>query len=158
MFDLNLSQLIVPGTEATDLLQCLVKVNGQPLPDIAIPHEVKISRCANRIPYATLSFIDGDVATRRFDLSDIDLLSPGHSIEIHAGYNRKQSLVFKGIIVKHALKVLQNGHTHLSTEVMGISDRILVMCEGEIVAELTRDQATKEMIMAYATGSRKRGE
>ena len=40
-------------------------------------------------------------------------------------------------------------------EVMGISDRILVMCEGEIVAELTRGQATKELIMAYATGSRK---
>ena len=40
-------------------------------------------------------------------------------------------------------------------EVMGISDRILVMCEGEIVAELTREQATKELIMAYATGSRK---
>lgn len=116
MFNLNLSQLIVPGTEATDLLQCLVKVNGQPLPDIVTPLEIKISRCANRIPYALLSFIDGDVATRRFDLSDIDLLSPGHSIEIHAGYNRKQSLVFKGIIVKHALKVLQNGHTQLSIE------------------------------------------
>ena len=43
-------------------------------------------------------------------------------------------------------------------EVMGISDRILVMCEGEIVVELTRDQATKELIMAYATGSRKQGE
>ncbi|MER2529114.1 MAG: sugar ABC transporter ATP-binding protein [Candidatus Competibacter denitrificans] len=40
-------------------------------------------------------------------------------------------------------------------EVMGISDRILVMCEGEIVVELTREQATKELIMAYATGSQK---
>ncbi len=38
---------------------------------------------------------------------------------------------------------------------MGISDRILVMCEGEIVVELTREQATKELIMAYATGSQK---
>jgi D-xylose transport system ATP-binding protein len=42
-------------------------------------------------------------------------------------------------------------------EVMGISDRILVMCEGEIVAELARNEATKELIMAYATGSRKKG-
>jgi ABC-type sugar transport system ATPase subunit len=42
-------------------------------------------------------------------------------------------------------------------EVMGISDRILVMCEGEIVTELTRNEATKELIMAYATGSRKQG-
>ena len=38
-------------------------------------------------------------------------------------------------------------------EVMGMSDRILVMCEGEIVAELNREQATKELIMEYATGS-----
>jgi ABC-type sugar transport system ATPase subunit len=42
-------------------------------------------------------------------------------------------------------------------EVMGISDRILVMCEGEIVADLARNEATKELIMAYATGSRKKG-
>ncbi len=41
-------------------------------------------------------------------------------------------------------------------EVMGISDRILVMCEGEIVAELARNEATKELIMAYATGSRRK--
>ena len=40
-------------------------------------------------------------------------------------------------------------------EVMGISDRILVMCEGEIVTELARNEATKELIMSYATGSRK---
>lgn len=42
-------------------------------------------------------------------------------------------------------------------EVMGISDRILVMCEGQIVAELTQAEATKELIMAYATGSLKKG-
>ncbi|ACY19087.1 sugar ABC transporter ATP-binding protein [Haliangium ochraceum] len=36
-------------------------------------------------------------------------------------------------------------------EVMGMSDRILVMCEGRKVAELEREQATKERIMHYAT-------
>jgi ABC-type sugar transport system ATPase subunit len=41
-------------------------------------------------------------------------------------------------------------------EVMGMSDRILVMCEGEIVAELAREEAAKELIMEYATGSRKK--
>ena len=40
-------------------------------------------------------------------------------------------------------------------EVMGMSDRIMVMCEGEIVAKLTRAEATKELIMEYATGSKK---
>jgi D-xylose transport system ATP-binding protein len=36
-------------------------------------------------------------------------------------------------------------------EIMGMSDRILVMCEGRKVAELDRAQATKERIMQYAT-------
>jgi D-xylose transport system ATP-binding protein len=38
-------------------------------------------------------------------------------------------------------------------EVLGMCDRILVMCEGEIVSNFARDDAKKESIMAYATGS-----
>jgi D-xylose transport system ATP-binding protein len=43
-------------------------------------------------------------------------------------------------------------------EVLGMSDRILVMREGAIVAEFTREQATKEAIMEYATGARRTGQ
>jgi ABC-type sugar transport system ATPase subunit len=43
-------------------------------------------------------------------------------------------------------------------EVIGMSDRILVMREGAIVAEFTREQATKEAIMEYATGARRTGQ
>ncbi|BDU49870.1 sugar ABC transporter ATP-binding protein [Haliovirga abyssi] len=38
-------------------------------------------------------------------------------------------------------------------EVMGMSDRILVMTEGEIVANIKREEVTKEKVMAYATGN-----
>jgi len=37
-------------------------------------------------------------------------------------------------------------------EVLGMSDRILVMHEGEIAGELSRDEATQERIMQLATG------
>jgi ABC-type sugar transport system ATPase subunit len=43
-------------------------------------------------------------------------------------------------------------------EVLGMSDRILVMREGAIVAEFTRETATREAIMEYATGARRTGE
>lgn len=36
-------------------------------------------------------------------------------------------------------------------EVLGMSDRILVMAEGEIVGELSRSEATQEEIMKLAT-------
>jgi D-xylose transport system ATP-binding protein len=42
-------------------------------------------------------------------------------------------------------------------EVMGMSDRILVMAEGRIVGEVSRKDATQEKIMAYATGGENNG-
>jgi ABC-type sugar transport system ATPase subunit len=36
-------------------------------------------------------------------------------------------------------------------EVMGISDRILVMCEGAVAGELMREEFTQEAIMNYAS-------
>ncbi len=37
-------------------------------------------------------------------------------------------------------------------EVMGISDRIVVMHEGEVTGVLNRDQFSQELLMRYATG------
>jgi ribose transport system ATP-binding protein len=37
-------------------------------------------------------------------------------------------------------------------EILGMSDRILVMREGRLVKELPREQASEEVIMSYATG------
>lgn len=41
-------------------------------------------------------------------------------------------------------------------EILGVSDRIMVMHEGKIRAELTREEATQEKIMYYATGEIKK--
>jgi rhamnose transport system ATP-binding protein len=37
-------------------------------------------------------------------------------------------------------------------EVLGMADRILVMREGRLVAELSREEATQELVMLAATG------
>jgi D-xylose transport system ATP-binding protein len=43
-------------------------------------------------------------------------------------------------------------------EILGMSDRILVMSQGAIVAEFAREDATRETIMEFATGARRMGE
>lgn len=70
----------------------------------------------------------------------------GAKVEI---YNLLNKLVEDGVTVIMISSELP--------EVMGMSDRILVMCEGEIAAEFTREEATKELIMEYATGSKRKG-
>lgn len=42
------------------------------------------------------------------------------------------------------------------TEVIGMSDRVLVIREGHVVADIARDQATEENIMRHATGVTKK--
>ena len=39
-------------------------------------------------------------------------------------------------------------------EIMGMSDRINVMCNGEVRADIPREEATQEKIMYYATGGK----
>jgi ribose transport system ATP-binding protein len=36
-------------------------------------------------------------------------------------------------------------------EVMGMSDRIIVMCDGRITGELSAEEATQDMILTKAT-------
>ena len=36
-------------------------------------------------------------------------------------------------------------------EVMGIADRIIVMCDGRITGELSAQEATQNQILTYAT-------
>jgi ABC-type sugar transport system ATPase subunit len=38
-------------------------------------------------------------------------------------------------------------------EVLGMSDRVMIMREGKIVKELSRAEASEEAIMLYAVGS-----
>lgn len=70
----------------------------------------------------------------------------GAKVEI---YNLLNRLVEEGVAVIIISSELP--------EVMGMSDRILVMFEGEITAEFNREEAEKESIMEYATGSRRNG-
>ena len=37
-------------------------------------------------------------------------------------------------------------------EILGLSDRIMVMCQGKIVGEFMQGEATEECIVAAATG------
>lgn len=65
-------------------------------------------------------------------------------------YNIMNNLVEQGVCVIMISSELP--------EILGMSDRILVMCEGEITGELSREQANQESIMYLATGGDKHGE
>ena len=68
----------------------------------------------------------------------------GAKVEIHKLLNRLAEQGVAIIIISSELE-----------EVLGMSDRILVMNEGRIVSEFTRANTNREAIMEWATGARR---
>ncbi|MCL1854377.1 MAG: xylose ABC transporter ATP-binding protein [Clostridia bacterium] len=90
------------------------------------------------------------VALGKWLLTDPQVLildEPTRGIDVGAKYEIHaimQSLAEAGICIVMISSELP--------EIIGVSDRILVMHEGKIAGELTRAEATQEKIMTYATG------
>lgn len=146
---LNSSQLIVPGTERSDLVSTQIKVNGQELPSTIRPYSIKVVRRANRIPYATITFLDGDAAEQRFPISDTDTLSPGHPIEILAGYHGDDELIFKGIIVKHTVRVLEHKDAHIEIECKDEAVKMSVGRKNKYFTDLSDQELMEALIRDY---------
>jgi len=94
--------------KSADLVTFTVLIEGE---ELSAAHQVKnivVEKEINRIPFAQLAFHDGEAATQDFLLSNEDLLVPGKKIDIKAGYHNDEESIFKGIIIKHSLKIREN--------------------------------------------------
>jgi Rhs element Vgr protein len=93
-----------------------VKVGGEA---VAREHQMlsaSISLVANRIGSARLAYLDGAAATGVFQLSNSDLFKPGQEVEILAGTGTQTDSLFKGIVVRHSLRLRDSSAPQLIVE------------------------------------------
>lgn len=83
----------------------VVKVNGSEIPQQFKAETIIINKEVNRIPSAKIVFVDGDPSAEKFEASNGALFIPGNEVEILAGYESDNQLVFKGIIIKQSVKI-----------------------------------------------------
>ncbi|OYY94808.1 MAG: type IV secretion protein Rhs [Hydrogenophilales bacterium 28-61-23] len=93
-----------------------VKVAGAAVPREHQLLAVNISLVVNRIASARLVYLDGSAASGDFPLGNGDLFTPGKAIEILAGAGAQQDSLFKGIIVRHRVKVRESSAPQLIIE------------------------------------------
>ena len=106
-----------PGTQPpTNVASRKVILNNTELSNEISLVQVTINKTLNKIAYAKLVFIDGSPAERNFTLSNDDKFKPGSTIEVQLGYNNVVEKVFAGIIVKHSIKIRQQGGSLLMIE------------------------------------------
>lgn len=108
---------ILPNsTLNTGLVTFTVKIDGQDVSSDYRILQVDVMREVNRIPSAKLIIADGDPALQDFEVSSSAGFIPGKAIEIQAGYALSEETIFKGIIVKHGIKVSDSQSSMLIIE------------------------------------------
>ena len=107
---------LLPDQGNTDLVSFSLQVNGLPVgKEIGVVH-IAVHKEVNKIPWAKIMIQDGDVATEDFEISNQETFKPGNEIEILAGYHGDETTIFKGIIVKHGIKILRDRQSLLEIE------------------------------------------
>ena len=113
-----MEELIIPNPAKNDVASYNIIVNGKDADPSYKLMSLSILREVNRVPLARIVFVDGDAAKRSFEISNKNDFVPGTKIQINMGRDSKNKQAFKGIIIKHAIKVKANGHSQLLVECM----------------------------------------
>lgn len=98
----------IETSRSADLVTFKILIEGS---EISAAYQVKnisVEKEINRIPFAQLVFFDGEASSQTFKLSSEEFLIPGKKIEIKAGYHSDEETIFKGIIIKHSIKIRES--------------------------------------------------
>lgn len=106
---------VIQTSQSPDLVTHKILTEGQELSNVYQVKSIVVKKEVNRIPTAQIVLVDGEATEREFSLSNEDLLIPGKKIEITVGYHSDEETIFKGVIIKHNLKIRSQA-THLIIE------------------------------------------
>jgi Rhs element Vgr protein len=105
-----------PMANSSDVLKLSILAAGKPIDDAIGILSVSVTKTVNKIPYARIEVLDGDMPEKDFPISNTDTFKPGGEIEIKAGYGDSEETIFKGIIVKHGIKITGHNQSRLVIE------------------------------------------
>jgi Rhs element Vgr protein len=109
---------------------------------------IDIVREVNRIPYARLTLIDGDVATRKFAVSDSGFFDPGKKIDIKLrweGDPASEKLVFSGLVVAQGIET-DDRHSLLTVDLKDEAVKLTRSPTSKVFNDKTDDDVVKALL------------
>ncbi|MBT6006244.1 MAG: type VI secretion system tip protein VgrG, partial [Prolixibacteraceae bacterium] len=101
-------QRVINTSQSADLVTFKIFADGNQIPGTFSIMSIVVEKEINRIPTAKIVLLDGDPASQDFEASNQESFIPGKEIEIKAGYHSDEETIFKGIVIKHSLKIRSN--------------------------------------------------
>src|SRR5690606_37462263 len=127
-----------------------VKVNGARIPADYNIVSVVAYLAVNRLAYARMSFLDGEVAKSDFSLSNRNDFLPGSEVEILAGYKGSNQTIFKGIVVKHVVRLKGNKSTFLTVDCRHAAVKATKVRKRKIFTDLKDSDIFSTIFQSYS--------
>ncbi|WP_299104999.1 type VI secretion system tip protein VgrG [uncultured Tenacibaculum sp.] len=143
---------VIQTSKSADLITFKVLIEGEELSKLYEVKSITVSKETNKIPTAQIVLIDGDPSARDFKLSNEELLIPGKEIEITAGYHSDEEIIFKGIVIKHNLRIRANT-SQLIVECKDEAVKMTVGRKSKYYYESTDSDIFEEIIGTYGLSS-----
>lgn len=105
-----------PTLDAGQVVRLRILGGGAALPDTVQVVSVTVSAGVNRIPYAEIVIVDGDMPEQTFPVSESETFAPGVAIEIQAGYGDTEETIFQGVVIRHGIRITGENDARLVIE------------------------------------------
>ena len=140
---------IIPEKVKGAAVTYTVKIEGNAIPRTYEVYSISVLKEVNRVPFAKLTLIDGDPAKEKFLASNDSLFIPGKKIELFAGHQSKEDILFKGIIIKQAIAIRRNGSTQLKLECRDIAFQMTLGKKSFQFNDLTDSKIATDIFSKY---------
>lgn len=139
---------VIQTSQSADLVTHKILIEGEELSSTYQVKSIVVQNEVNRIPMAQIILIDGEAAARDFPLSNEDLLIPGKKIEITAGYHSDEETIYKGIVIKHNIKI-KDGSSLLIIECKDEAVKLTIGRKSKYFYDVKDSDAFEEIITSY---------
>ncbi len=139
----------IQTSKSADLVTFKIVIDGNELPATVHVMNISVEKEINRIPSAKIIVTDGDPASQEFAHSNGDQFVPGKEVEIKAGYHSDEETIFKGIIIKHSLKI-RSGNSLLVVECRDKAVKLTAGRKSKYFADMKDSDILEEIIGTYS--------
>ena len=139
---------VIQTSKSADLVTHKILIEGEELSKTYQVKSLVVHNEVNRIPMAQIVLSDGEASERDFKLSNEDLLIPGKKIEITAGYHNDEETIYKGIIIKHSIKI-KSSTSLLIIECKDEAVKLTIGRKSKYFYDVKDSEAFEEIIDTY---------
>lgn len=142
------NERVIPSNQAKSVATYTLLSDGNELPRTYHLLSLTVHQEINRIPWASLILLDGEPSKETFVISNEADFEPGKEIEIKLGYRSDEETLFRGLVVKHSIKVRKGGAV-LVIECKDRAERMAGACRSRYFHDVTDGAVIEELIDAH---------